>query len=51
MYGKQLLDSDKSADNVRDCNEQELVEDVLEVACNTGLNMCAMLVDLRRGSR
>lgn len=30
---------------------QELVEDILEVARNTGSNVCSMLADLRRGSR
>jgi hypothetical protein len=30
---------------------QELVADILEVARNTGTNVCSMLADLRRGSR
>ncbi|KAG6622294.1 2-dehydropantoate 2-reductase [Phytophthora cinnamomi] len=33
------------------CTQHELVEDILEVACNTGTNVCSMLADLRRGSR
>ncbi|KAI9919793.1 hypothetical protein PsorP6_017385 [Peronosclerospora sorghi] len=30
---------------------QELVEEILQIACNTGTNVCSMLADLRRGSR
>ncbi|KAE9315089.1 hypothetical protein PF008_g19327 [Phytophthora fragariae] len=33
------------------CTQKELVEDILEVARNTGTNVCSMLADLRRGSR
>ncbi|EGZ10848.1 hypothetical protein PHYSODRAFT_317880 [Phytophthora sojae] len=34
-----------------ECTQNELVEDILEVARNTGSNVCSMLADLRRGSR
>lgn len=33
------------------CSLDELVDEVLEVARNTGSNVCSMLIDLRRGSR
>ncbi|CAH0489844.1 unnamed protein product [Peronospora farinosa] len=33
------------------CSYKELVEDIFEVALNTGANVCSMLADLRRGSR
>ncbi|KAL4150715.1 hypothetical protein PRNP1_010112 [Phytophthora ramorum] len=33
------------------CTQNELVEEILAVACNTGTNVCSMLADLRRGSR
>ncbi|CAH0482739.1 unnamed protein product [Peronospora belbahrii] len=33
------------------CSQNELVEDILTLARNTGDNVCSMLADLRRGSR
>uniref|UniRef100_K3W556 Ketopantoate reductase C-terminal domain-containing protein n=1 Tax=Globisporangium ultimum (strain ATCC 200006 / CBS 805.95 / DAOM BR144) TaxID=431595 RepID=K3W556_GLOUD len=33
------------------CTEEELRQDVLQVAVNTGTNICSMLADLRNGSR
>ncbi|POM60974.1 hypothetical protein PHPALM_30085 [Phytophthora palmivora] len=33
------------------CTQDELVEEILDVARNTGTNVCSMLADLRRGSR
>ncbi|KAH7468566.1 2-dehydropantoate 2-reductase [Phytophthora ramorum] len=33
------------------CTQNELVEEILAVARNTGTNVCSMLADLRRGSR
>lgn len=33
------------------CSQNELVDDILEVARNTGNNVCSMLADLRRGSK
>ncbi|KAG6967970.1 hypothetical protein JG688_00006056 [Phytophthora aleatoria] len=32
-------------------SQNELVEDILDVARNTGTNVCSMLADLRRGSK
>ncbi|KAK1946552.1 2-dehydropantoate 2-reductase [Phytophthora citrophthora] len=33
------------------CSQEELVNDILDVAHNTSTNVCSMLADLRRGSR
>ncbi|KAL7683639.1 putative ketopantoate reductase ApbA/PanE, 6-phosphogluconate dehydrogenase-like domain superfamily [Plasmopara halstedii] len=33
------------------CSQDELLHEVVEVANNTGTNICSMLADLRRGSR
>lgn len=38
-------------DTTRSERAQELEEEVLRVASNTGANICSMLSDLRRGSR
>ncbi|EEY56044.1 uncharacterized protein PITG_08805 [Phytophthora infestans T30-4] len=51
MVVQEALAVAKSEQIPVNCSQSELVDDILEVARNTGNNVCSMLADLRRGSK